>query len=482
MVSAAGGGGAGNLGAAGGASGGALGSGGQAGTTGSGGVAGTGISSGGGAGTGRAGIGGGAGGAGGVAGGSGGAAGTGAVGTGGATTCGGGTSQSGDVVVDLSSVQQKISGFGSSTAWGSTMSDADADLLFSTTSGAGLSLHRIRIAPGGTTTETTIAQKAQARGATVWATPWTPPATDKSSNNIVGGTLTKGQDFASTLASFVTTMKASGVNIFAVSAQNEPDAKVTYESCSYTGASMASFIATYMGPALAGTGVKIIAPETQNWCDFKAYADAVLGNATAASFTSIIATHEYGCTPFAYPAAQSAGKEFWETEVYDQTTAASDTGMGSALVVAKLISDALTIANMNAWHYWWVYPDAAGNGALWDLATGHATKRLYVMGNFSRFVRPGYQRVGTTGTPPAGVSLTAFENSADGTVVVVAVNASTSSPSLSVFISGAAPCGVTPWVTSSSDSLASKSAIAVGSSRFTFTLGAQSVTTFVGKP
>jgi glucuronoarabinoxylan endo-1,4-beta-xylanase len=418
----------------------------------------------------------------GSAGGPSGAAGAGPTGAGGATSCAGGTSRSGDLVVDLGSVQQKISGFGASTAWGSTMSDADADLLFSTTSGAGLSLHRIRIAPGGTTTETAIAQKAQARGATVWATPWTPPAGDKSNNNIAGGTLTNGQAFASTLTSFVATMKASGVNIFAVSAQNEPDAKVTYESCGYTGATLASFIATSMGPAFAGSGVKIISPETQNWCTFKGYADAIFSNATAANYTSIIATHEYGCSPFAYPAAQSAGKEFWETEVYDQTTTAGDPGIGSGLVVAKLISDALTIANMNAWHYWWVYPSGAGNGALWDFGTGKATKRLYVMGNFSKFVRPGYERVGVTGTMPSGVSVSGFKSSTDGTVVVVAINSSASTANLSVFISGGTACSVTPWVTSSTDSLVAKAAVPVAGSRFTFTLGGQSVTSFVGKP
>jgi O-glycosyl hydrolase len=41
---------------------------------------------------------------------------------------------------------------------------------------------------------------------------------------------------------------------------------------------------------------------------------------------------------------------------------------------------------------------------------------------------------------------------------------------------------MTPWVTSSSDDLASKSAVSVSGSRFTFPLGAQSVTSLVGKP
>jgi len=423
--------------------------------------------------------GGGAGGSGAGGSGSGGAAAGGSTGSG---TCGTGTSTSSDVVVNLGTVQQKMSGFGASTAWGATMSTADADLLWSTTTGAGLSLHRVRIAPGGTTNETTIAKSAVAHGVTVWATPWTPPAADKSNNNIVMGTLTNGQDFANTLASFVTTMKSSGVPIFAVSAQNEPDANVTYESCTYTGASMVSFIDNYMGPALANSGVKIMAPETQNWCGFPGFESAILGDAKASSYVSIIATHDYGCTAKAYPEIAQAGKEFWQTEVYDQSTAGDSNGMGSALRIVKKIHDALTIASVSAWHYWWVY--STGQGGLFNTATTPAvvTKRLWIMGNYSRFVRPGYQRVGTSGSVPSGVLLTAFKNPTDGTVVVVAANTNTSASSVSVFISGAAPCSLTPWVTSSTDSLASKTAVSVTGARFTYSLAAQSVTTFVGKP
>jgi glucuronoarabinoxylan endo-1,4-beta-xylanase len=384
------------------------------------------------------------------------------------------------VILTLSNLQQKISGFGASTAWGSTMSATDADLLWSTTTGAGLSLHRIRIAPDGTTSETNIAKLAVARGATVWATPWTPPPEDKSNNNSVIGTLTNGQDFANRLAKFVQTMKDNGVPIYAVSAQNEPDANVDYESCVYTGATMASFIGNYMGAALASSGVKIMGPETQNWCGFPNFAPALLNDAKASPYISIIATHEYGCSPSAHPEIAQAGKEFWETEIYD-TDGKEDPGMGSALRVAQLIHDALTIANMNAWHYWWVYPAGTDNGALWDKGTGQPSKRLWVMGNYSRFARPGFKRIGTSGTVPSGVLLTAFVNPTDGTVVVVAANKNTSTTNLSLFVSGDAPCSFTPFATTSSDSLAAKSAISVSGGRFTATLAPQSVTSFVGK-
>ena len=331
-----------------------------------------------------------------------------------------------------------------------------------------------------------MAQAAQARGASVWATPWSPPAADKSNNSTIGGTLTNGQAYATTLVNYVATMKAAGVNLVAISAQNEPDANVTYESCSYTGTTLASFIGTYMGPALATTGVQIIGPETQNWCDFPNYSPEIFSNANADKYTSIIATHEYGCAPptvnTAVAQVMSSGKEFWETEIYDES-ATSDPGMGSALTVTKLLTDALTIANMSAWHYWWIYPNGTGNGALWDYTTGQATKRLWAMGNFSRFVRPGYVRVDVSGTIPSGVTVVAFKNPTDNTTVVVAVNNNTATTSVPIFVSGTEwPGQVSAWVTSAAGNLVSGATAPLTTGHFTASLTGQSVTTFVGKP
>jgi glucuronoarabinoxylan endo-1,4-beta-xylanase len=396
----------------------------------------------------------------------------------GSGVCAGGKAMNGDVTVNLASLQQKISGFGASTAWSSTMSAADAATLWSTTTGAGLSLHRVRIDyTNGHTSELNIAKLAVGYGVTVWATPWTPPIADKSNDSAVEGTLTNGPAYATFLTGFVSYMKGQGVPIYAVSAGNEPDADVTYESCVYTGATMDAFIDSDMGPAFAGSGVKLMAPETQNWCTFPSFEPSFVKD----DYVSIIATHEYGCSPQAYPEIAKAGKEFWQTEIYDPVTTA-DPGMASGLRVAKLINDAMTIASMNAWHYWWVYPSTADNGALWDQGTGAASKRLWVEGNYARFVRPGFQRVGTSGTAPSGVLLSAYTNPADGTVVVVAINNNTGGTLISFSLSGSAPCTVTPYVTDASNNLGAGTAYSVVGGRFSAILGAQSVTTFVGRP
>jgi O-glycosyl hydrolase len=109
-------------------------------------------------------------------------------------------------------------------------------------------------------------------------------------------------------------------------------------------------------------------------------------------------------------------------------------------------------------------------------------KRFWIMGNYSRFVRPGWMRVSTSGTVPSGVALSAYINPTNNALAIVAINKNTSSTGVSFYISGGAPCSLTPYETSASKSLGQGSAVSVSQSRLTVTLTAQSVTTFVGTP
>jgi O-glycosyl hydrolase len=147
----------------------------------------------------------------------------------------------------------------------------------------------------------------------------------------------------------------------------------------------------------------------------------------------------------------------------------------------------LTKANLNAWHIWWMYENN-GSGCVIDTGKsgpsqpGYITKRLWAMGNFSRFVRPGYMRVSTSGSAPSGVLVTAYINPTSHAVSIVTINSNTSSANVSFYLSGNVPCSITPYVTDANNDLAEQTPVAVANSRFTVSLGAQSVTTFVGTP
>lgn len=387
------------------------------------------------------------------------------------------------VSVDFGARYQSIRGFGASSAWAGSMSAADANLLWDTVSGAGLSLHRIRMAQDGTTSETSIAKQAVAKGVKVWASPWTSNYTVSYTSGSTNGKhldFSKAQLWANTILKFTQNMKSAGAPLYAFSSQNEPDGTGDNH---YSADSLALWVGSYLGPTLDTTGVKVISPEAVNWYGFPSYLKANFANANAKKYTSIIATHEYGGSPAAYPEIAQAGKEFWETEVYDLGTTVEDTGMGSALRVAGYIHDALTISNVNAWHFWWVYPCSAascGNGALWSQGTNsHATKRLWIMGNFSRFVRPGYTRVGATARPSTGIKITAYYDSAANRAAIVAIDSLPTPVSVSFALSGKTARSVTPYVTDSTRSLAVQDAIVPTTGSFTYALPARSVTTFV---
>ncbi len=403
------------------------------------------------------------------------------------TACSTGSAQASDVTVNLSGTQQKITGFGVSTAWAGSFRDPnkDPDTLWSTTTGAGLTLLRVRIGDG-----TAIAVKAATYGVKVWATPWEVNSADTTGPNCPGTSsctnapkLKDPQDWAKRLVTYINTMKTAGVNIYAISAENEPDSGGMNATTSFTADELATWISTAMGPALADTGVKIMAPETMNWYGFPGYFSAIQKDTAAFGYVSIFASHEYGLGPTKpEPTISDAGKEYWETEVDTGSTSddPSADGMGSALHLAETIHNDLTKANLNAWHYWWLY--GGGSGGLYDTNTNVWTKRFWIMGNFSRFARPGYVRVSTSGTMPAGVLLSAYRNPADGTVAVVAINKNSSATPISLFISGIVPCSITPWVTSDAGNIVSQTPITVSNARLTASLAAKSVTTFVGKP
>ena len=409
----------------------------------------------------------------------------------GSGTCGGGTAQSSDITINEASLQQQITGFGVSSAWaGSYNNSTDPQYLWSTTTGAGLSLLRIRYGDG-----LAIAKAAVQAGVTVWMTPWgtgtngSPGGSDTTSETANGcksavPVLTNPQDWANTLATYVQSAKSQGVPLYAVSAENEPDSCGINQTTSYSATQLATWIGSYLGPAMAPLGVKVMGPETQNACGFTSYFSAIQSNTAAWSSVGVFASHEYGCgTLPTETSIASANKEYWETEV-DTGAASGDSpgdGIASALLTATTMHNDLTKANLNAWHYWWMYCSNS-SGCLYDTGTKVWTKRLWAMGNFSRFVRPGWKRVATSGTSPSGVLVSAYINPANNALSIVAINSNTSSKSVSFYISGNAPCSLTPYETSASQSLGQESAVTVAQSRVTVTLSAQSVTTFVGTP
>src|SRR5215472_6372161 len=387
------------------------------------------------------------------------------------------------VTVNWSDVHQVIDGFGASSAvTGDGITDSQADLFWSTTNGVGLSLLRIQIQSNGTYPDLATMQKAQDRGVTIWGTPWSPPGSMKSNGTTInGGSLLASdyQAYADYLTNYVVKLKDSyGFTLYALSLQNEPNWVADYDSCIWTGQQFHDFLASSLLPDFAKNGVttKIMMPEETGW--FFGLATATLDDPNTAAGVSIIAAHNYdGAAASPYPLGQGLGKKLWETEV--SSGDAFDGSITNGLFWGQKISDWMTIANANAWHYWVLLnPGGGDNGGLMG-PSNEPTKRLYVMGNFSRFVRPGYYRIGTGGSQVSGVSVSAYKNPSTGQFAIVALNHNASPVTIEFQLNGFVADTITPWVTSASLDLAQQSSITVGGgSSFAATLPATSVTTF----
>jgi glucuronoarabinoxylan endo-1,4-beta-xylanase len=398
----------------------------------------------------------------------------------------------GQSTINWQEVHQRIDGFGASSAWRSTWTTTQADMFFSTNSGIGLSLLRNRIAPDGTTWETSIMQMAQARGARVWSVAWSPPADLKDSGTVNGGNFRGGavtnQIYAGQLARYVANMSRNyGVNIYALSVQNESDYSTTnYESCVWTPQQIHDFV-PYLSAALAASNAastKIMLPESMHWQSNTNLYTTAMNDPAVAALVGIIANHNYDGIDFNHGATASPaqlpnyGKPTWQTEV--GTGASFDGSISDGLYWGSRIHQFMTVAQANAWHYWWLIDgNLDANGGLTD-QSGNPAKRMYVLGNFSRFVRPGCYRIGVSNNA-SPLQISAYKDTTSRAFAIVAINPTTTNISQVFNLNGfTVASSVTPWLTSASASLVAQAAVAVGGRVFTNIIPAQSVVTLVG--
>ncbi|MGA2652691.1 MAG: cellulose binding domain-containing protein [Terracidiphilus sp.] len=414
------------------------------------------------------------------------------------------------VDVNFGSSEQTIRGFGGSTAWLGQLTVPQADALFNPTSGLGLSMLRVRIDPTGTApgwvptnggwlTEVENAQEAVAANpnAIVFATPWTPPASLKTSSTAqpyysgtcspaagyCGGYLNPSNyaAYAAYLQDFVTYFNTNaGFDLYAISMQNEPDyANVDYESCSWTAAQMDAWIDSLTaGGATNPLTAKLIMPESFQF--IQAQSNTALEDASAEPLISIIGGHIYGVSPAPYPLAVQDDKPLWMTE-HALTPSGSEPAITDALALAEEVNSSMVTGNYSAYVYWWIWDNPADdiNYGLINASTTDPVPTYYgyAIGQFSKYIQPGYVMVSAT-NPIAGVYDSAYMG--DGNLVIVAINSNTTATSFPVAVSGQIATSFTPYQTSATNTMTQLTAVSVSNGGFTYSLPAQSITTFVG--
>jgi len=339
------------------------------------------------------------------------------------------------ITINTDIIYQTIAGFGGANRmWGTQfLKPAEAKKAFGTDdTDLGLSIFRVRLASDSTEWPFIVesVKEAQKYGVKILASPWSPPASLKSNNSAIGGYLLPQyyEAFKNHINSFVAYMASNGVDIYAISIQNEPDIQVSYESCSWTSSTMIDFLKNY-GHLIEGT--KIAAPESFNFNEV--FTNALLNDISAVDNLDIVAGHIYGGGLGTFPLAKQKGKEIWMTE-YLLNLNSGNSGSPAwtsynenekwdeSLVMLHTIHEAMT-CNWNAYIWWYLqrYYSFIGDGEQGTTA-GEILKRGYAFSHFSKFVKPEFVRVDATTRTNTGLEISVYTGNQQIVVVIINQN------------------------------------------------------------
>ncbi|MDR2965308.1 MAG: hypothetical protein LBU88_05995 [Treponema sp.] len=323
------------------------------------------------------------------------------------------------ITVDTSTKYQYVRGFGAmDVGWGNfpLTTPEDIELMFDPESGLGLNILRIMIMPHNTDIDLTMEQVvSRARphyyenvkivnnyGGYVLASPWSPPKEWKNNNNTKGdGKLLPEfyKDYANYLKAFARNMYENGAPIYAISIQNEPDYKVDYDGCLWTGEEMRDFFKltgrfTEGVPGFGG-GKEMPFVLTMNG---EAYSHPNINNAAlddpeSRKVIDIIGRHTYGGRQVRYINAldhPTDPKEVWMTEHNINSGKESLYAFDSTWnFVWKLLNDidlSIRLNDENTF-IWWAgkrFYSFIGDGQ-YNTAAGKIMPRGYAISHYARF-------------------------------------------------------------------------------------------------
>ncbi|MDX2110253.1 MAG: BACON domain-containing carbohydrate-binding protein [Verrucomicrobiota bacterium] len=362
--------------------------------------------------------------------------------------------------VDYTNTYQKMEGFGSSSiGWDGNMDTfyASASFFNLYLTEAGMSMYRMPIWPevlsntvanaddikyqnfntnnSRANSYITLVRNLHSRKADIRIimSSWSPPGWMKTNGAIAGGGSllpSRYQHFAKYLVEWCKFWKNEGINVYAMSVQNELLFVEPYESCVWTPEEYVNFHKV-LGPMMEAAGfgdVLIFGPEhmTGNVTDTMTFVDAIQADPAAKPYFDIVATHGYtdGIQADTNPAAASAlwtrigpmGYKFWMTE----TSGEPATFDGALDGVAGSMHNAIVGGNCSAYVYWQTFEGSPSGFCLRGNNTNNP--KFDAFRHYSKYIRPDMFRIGSklqTGVKKVDVSAYADENTRKVTVVML---------------------------------------------------------------
>jgi glucosylceramidase len=270
-----------------------------------------------------------------------------------------------------------------------------------------------------------------------WGSPWSPPAWMKTNNSYSAGSLKWEpavlRSYANYFGRWIDAYRKEGIDIYAVTPQNEPNISNVYPTCLWSGTQLREFIADYLGPALRKQD-----KDVQLWLgingdpinrgdNFNDRLVTVLEDRKASSFLTGVGFQYDSRNQISVAHEVYPGKKLMQSETECRSGANSWSDAQNLYAAMKRYFD----GGANAYFAWNMVLDETGMSTWnWrqnapitiDRATGKVTYNgeYYVMRHFSQYVKPGARRVLTTGLWGDKI---AFVNP-DGSTVMVIGNSS----------------------------------------------------------
>ena len=282
-----------------------------------------------------------------------------------------------------------------------------------------------------------------------------------------------------------------GITFRTLEAFNEPSANwwkfggvqggSTQEGCGFDTSTQNSFVKT-LGASLAQKNMSYttVSASDENGIDGAVRSLAAMDSSDLA-YMSQVNTHTY------YGSDSDRAALMSDAANADKRLSVSEYGDGDGTgmtMAAKILAD-LKGMHPKSWVYWQAVDSGGAWGLMYNALDGSSNygytfnEKYYVMGNFSKFIRPGYQFIGMDDPN----SVAAYDG--NGTLAIVTVNTSDSDQEVTYNLQnmpaamGAGPWNVQAYRTSSTENLAAQPLFTFSGNTLYRRIPAKSVTTLV---
>jgi len=236
-------------------------------------------------------------------------------------------------------------------------------------------------------------------------------------------------DFGHHLVRFVQTMRDStGVDYYAMSIQDEPSFKQTWESCVYTGT---RYVETLKGVASVfrdeGLQTRFFGAEHMDWAFPSEFERAVRMDPQALAYMHAWAVHGYEYDNEAdtgsYAGSTPTQKPLWRTSGGTALDSAND--WAGAMSDGNDLMHFLRESKGSAWTWFVIMGNSTGSDypGYCLIHNGKPNAIYYVSSHYFRYIRPGARQIGSSSSDDS-VRVVAFNHEQNQCISVVLLNRS----------------------------------------------------------